>query len=267
MLGKLFKYDFIFKQKALVIYYILIVLFGAFGRLCGIFEGAIFSVISKIFIGASISMMFSAVITCVLRSWSRFRINFYKDESYLTHSLPVTPDALFLAKFLSALASLFTSVAASLAGLLICFYSKENFAALKQFISGTFTLLAGGADFNLAAFLARGAVLIFCELLVILLFGYIGIVIGQRSQNNKIFLSVVIAICLDFAVQTVNLGVFYLFGKIFAWEEIVNLFTSNTLSLATFNKLIILSIAVYAAECVILYIIGNSAFKKGVNVE
>ena len=52
--------------------------------------------------GTAISMMFSIVINNLMRLWVRFKNNFYGDESYLTHTLPIDKKTLYLSKtFLS----------------------------------------------------------------------------------------------------------------------------------------------------------------------
>ena len=90
MLGKLVKYDLKWIYKVVVVFYALAILFSMLGRgLQEIKNSVIFSVVSQICFGIAISMMVSSVINCVMRLWARFIKNCYKDESYLTHTIPV----------------------------------------------------------------------------------------------------------------------------------------------------------------------------------
>ena len=49
------------------------------------------------------SMVASILINTMMRSWIRFRDSIYKDESYLTHTLPVTKNNIYNSKFLQTL--------------------------------------------------------------------------------------------------------------------------------------------------------------------
>ena len=63
MLGKLLKYDLKWIMKLLIIFYVLALSFAVIGRgLVEIENSPIFNVIGQVFIGASISMMFSVLI-------------------------------------------------------------------------------------------------------------------------------------------------------------------------------------------------------------
>ena len=90
MLGKILKYDLKWVYKLIVIFYFLAFIFSVIGRAFGEIENSlVFSIVSKISFGIAISMMVSSLINCVMRLWVRFIRNVYKDESYLTHTLPV----------------------------------------------------------------------------------------------------------------------------------------------------------------------------------
>ena len=56
------------------------------------------NIIGEICQGAMFSMMISAIINNLMRMWVRFKQNLYGDESYLTHTLPVTKASIYLSK-------------------------------------------------------------------------------------------------------------------------------------------------------------------------
>ena len=102
MLGKLLKYDLKWIYKVVGVFYILAIIFSVAGRLLKNIENSvIFSVISQITIGIAISMMASSLINCIMRLWARFIKNLYKDESYLTHTLPVKKKTIYTSKIKS----------------------------------------------------------------------------------------------------------------------------------------------------------------------
>ena len=79
-------------------------------------------------------MMVSSLINCLMRLWARFIRNVYKDESYLTHTLPVEKKTIYASKVITALISIFTTVVVAVACLFICYYSEANMQALKSML-------------------------------------------------------------------------------------------------------------------------------------
>src|SRR5574344_1912963 len=99
MLLKVLKYDLKFTYKNLIIFYTLSLVFALLGRICSIFDtSGIMLILSKINNGITISMIVSVIINNLMRVWARLVLNFYKDESYLTHTLPVKKSTLYLSK-------------------------------------------------------------------------------------------------------------------------------------------------------------------------
>ena len=68
------------------------------------------NILGEICKGAAISMMVSILINSLMRLWVRFKSNFYGDESYLTHTLPVSKSNLYLSKTLTSIIILFLSI-------------------------------------------------------------------------------------------------------------------------------------------------------------
>ena len=53
------------------------------------------TILDKIMSGAFISLSISVIITCLIRIWVRFNVTLYKDESYLTHTLPIKRETIY----------------------------------------------------------------------------------------------------------------------------------------------------------------------------
>ena len=81
--------------------------------------------------GIAISMMINSLVNCIMRLWARFIRNLYKDESYLTHTLPVPRKTIYLSKIISALICIFTTTLVIALCLFICYYSEANIEMLK----------------------------------------------------------------------------------------------------------------------------------------
>ena len=125
MLGKLLKYDLKWTYKGVIVFYILSIVFSIIGRLFSEIDNSlIFNVLGQICIGAAVSMVVNVLINNFIRVWVRFIRNCYKDESYLTHTLPVSKKTIFLSKVLSAIITMITSAVIIVVCLAICYYSK-----------------------------------------------------------------------------------------------------------------------------------------------
>ena len=121
MLGKLLKYDLKWIYKVLVVFYILGIIFAILGRAFTEIENSVlFNIIGKICNGTAIAMVVNVLINNLMRVWVRFTRNAYKDEAYLTHTLPVEKKTIFLSKVLSAIITMVTSILVIIICLAIC---------------------------------------------------------------------------------------------------------------------------------------------------
>ena len=90
MLNKLLKYDLKYMVKNMSIFYILSIFFAITTRiLFNLKQSVIINIIGQISVGCMFAMLANTLINTIMRSWVRFRDSIYKDESYLTHTLPV----------------------------------------------------------------------------------------------------------------------------------------------------------------------------------
>ena len=182
MLKKLLKYDLKSALKFLSIFYILAIIFSLLTRIFYSIENSfIISIIAQICSGATIAMIANIIINSLMRGWVRFNNNFYKDESYLTHTLPISKTTLYLSKVLQSIITLFTSTIVIIITLFIAYYSKENLEALKNFLLPLANIYNSTIIKIILAFLF----IIFLELANTLQAGYTGLILGHRLNNNK----------------------------------------------------------------------------------
>ncbi len=264
MLTKLLKYDLKWVYKLLIIFYILALIFSIIGRALTLIENSfIFDIISKVAMGIAVSMCVSIIINNFTRILVRFVRNFYKDESYLTHTLPIPKKTIFLSKILTAIITLFTSVAVVIGCLAICYYSPENIQALK----GALEIAATTYNSSVVGIMIVFSILIFIQLLFILLVAFSGIMYGNTAKNGKTIASFIYGLVFYFVPQILSfllLFAFALFNK-----EIMNLLftTTNTISIETVKILVLYSMAIYLGYVSFYYVFGKKKFEKGVNVE
>lgn len=265
MLKNLIKYDLRFIiSKALIIYYIVAVSIGLMTRILFLWnQYVIFDIIAKICSGATISTMVSILINNVIRCWVRLRQNFYADESYLTHTLPIKKSTHYAAKFLSALISLLISFAVVLLTLCVAYYSKENFEIFKSVMLPISETL-GGTSWGILILLCA---VVLVELMNMVQSGFLGTVIGHRFNSGKTGLSVLFGFVVYIVSQGIALLLVFLSALCFN-DGILQVFTQNTITDFTALKtLMYTALAVYILILAIGYFISVCTLKKGINVD
>ena len=263
MLGKLLKYDLKKTYKILVIFYMLAIFFGILTRIfLGIENSYNMNIIGQICNGTAISMMINILINNLMRLWHSFNNDFYKDESYLTHTLPIEKKTLYLSKVLTAVITLFTSIFTIALTIFIAYYSKENLELLKSLLLP----LAELYDSTMITIILSFIFIIFLEIMNMLQSGYAGIIIGNRKNNHKIVNSVFFGFIIYIVTQIFTIIVVFivaLFNK-----DLMNLFyTVEALNVSTIKLCIYLAIIVYILNIIILYFVNSKLFSKGVNVD
>lgn len=263
MLNKLLKYDLKWCYKALIIFYILSFIFASLSRLfLSIENSVIFSITGKICIGITISMLISILINNILRVWARFIKNIYGDESYLTHTLPVSKNTIYLSKILATIITMISSFIVIIICLFICYYSKENIEAIKTLLEQA-ALSLNSSSLNIIISLV---VVFFLEIIFILQIGYMGIILGHKQNNNKIAKSILFGILLYFMAQALTLLIIYIIGLFNS--NIMNLFiTSSTINVNIIKQIMVFGIILYLVYNLILYFSSKKLFTKGVNVD
>ena len=135
MLKKLLKYDLESVYRVLIVFYALSLFFAVLTRVFLSIENSfIMNIIGKICSGTTIAMIFNILINNLMRLWVRFKQNFYGDESYLTHTLPIDKKTLYLSKTLASIITLFSSLLVIVLSLFVAYYSKENIEIIKNLL-------------------------------------------------------------------------------------------------------------------------------------
>ncbi len=263
MLGKVLKYDLKWVYKVVVVFYILAFIFSVIGRaLSEIENSVVFSVVAQITFGVAISMMVSSLINCLMRLWARFIRNVYKDESYLTHTLPIENKTIFASKVISALICIFTTTVVIIACLFICYYSETNMQVLKQVLE----LAASTYNITVLNLLLLVSFVIFLELMFIVLVGYTGIILGHKSNQNKMVKTITIGFALYMITQVVTLALIFIFGLFNS--SVMNLInTTDIINIDAIKSVMYVGIAIYIVYIAFYYIIGKKQLEKGVNVD
>ena len=263
MLKKLLKYDLQNVYKVLIVFYFLSLFFSILTRIFLSIENSfIMDIIGKICSGTTIAMIFNILINNLMRLWVRFKNNFYCDESYLTHTLPIEKKILYLSKILTSIITLFSSTLVICLSLFIAYYSKENI----QFIKNLLLPFATVYESTIVTIILEFIFIFFLEIMNLLQAGYAGIIFGHKRNNNKILFSMLSGFITYMLTQIFVILVVFLvalFNK-----DLMNLFyTTSALNISTIKICIYLAIFAYTLNILILYFINLKIFNKGVNVD
>ncbi len=263
MLKKLLRYDLENVFKVLIIFYVLALFFGVLTRIfLNIENSFIMNLIGQICSGSAISMIVSILINNLMRLWVRFKNNFYGDESYLTHTLPVEKKTLYLSKVLAAIITLFTSVLIIGLTLFIAYYSKANILTLKNILLP----IANAYGSTIIKLLLALLFVFFIEFANMLQSGYTGMILGHKMNNTKIGFSVLFGFGAYIITQI--FAVLMLFLTALFNKDIMNLFFTNEIINTEMIKIIIyLAIIIYIITFIVGYIVNLKMFQKGVNVD
>ena len=264
MLTKLLKYDLKYMIKNMIVFYILAIFFAITTRLLSLPEQSVMiEILSKISSGCMIAMIANIVINVMMRSWVRFRDSLYKDEAYLTHTLPVTKNDLYNSKLIQTLIFFFVGFVISLLSLFIAYYTQDSWQVIKEYVKTITT----GFNMSTAFFIIMAIVIIFLELFNAIQCGFLGIVLGYRRNNGKLGFSVLYGFIAYLIAQTLVLGLVFVYGLFD--ETVKELFKSATISIDVnaFKVLAIIASILYFSIIFSMSIICKKMLNKGVNIE
>ena len=261
MLGKLFKYDFKWMSKVTYVYVLILIIISIALKIVeSVDQTFLLVILDKILVSMFISCIVSILLTSSLRIWVRFIKNFYKDESYLTHTLPVTKNELFNSKVLAGICSLLLSVLVIAACFAFVYLNKTSIESLKAMWD---SLVAAYNSVFAVLFVIGIILLIILEIIYIMMAGILGITIGHRSNNYKMLKSIVVGLVSYGLLSAMSLGVIAIVSKMIDYDIIGNGFPSMNYLIGVGGA----GIAVYLIYNIVYYLIAKKVFNKGINVE
>jgi len=263
MLKKLLKYDLKNTYKVLIIFYSLALFFALLTRiLFSIDNSFVMNIIGQVSQGVTISMWFNILINNLMRLWVDFKRDFYGDESYLTHTLPVEKKTLYISKIITSILTLFTSILVIGLTIFIVYYSKENIQFIKKLLMPLSTIY----DTSIIKILLAFLFIFFLEFASALQAGYTGIILGHKMNSAKLPFSILFGFITYMLTQVFGLIIIFIVG-IFN-KDIMNLFnTVDIINIDILKTIIYMAIFIYTIILIICYFVNVNLFKKGVNVD
>ena len=264
MLNKLLKYDLKYMIKNMSVFYILSIFFAIVTRiLFNMEQSVIIGILGQISVGCMFAMVANVIINTVMRSWVRFSSSIYKDEAYLTHTLPVTKDEIYNSKFIETLIFFIVGFVIVIISLFITYYSKENWLGITNYIRTITTGLNMSTWFFITAFF----VITFLEVFNAIQCGFLGLILGYKMYNNKIAFSVLYGFIAYLLAQSLVLLLVFIYG--FFDSSVMELFKTATINIdvEAFKTIAVLSAILYAVIITIMNIVCRKLLNKGVNIE
>lgn len=256
MLSKLIKYDLKFIYKELAIFYIITLFFAIVAHLTDREAGSpIIDTIHLFAQGACFGFCFGTFINATLRTWTRLRNNFYGDESYLTHTLPIARHTLWTSKFLTSLIVATITVLVSIIAFLIMFFS-ESF--IREW---------GLSDPVMLKFYLCFILAVICQIIFILQCGYTGIILGFKHNNSHTLHSVIYGLAIYFLGGFGTIILSFLLWSTFDSTIADALFRGVISDANSFLKLLLGIATIYLVLIVATYFINNRLLAHGVNVD
>ena len=248
MLTKLLKYDLKYMIRNMAPFYVLALIFAIISRiLFSVEQTTVIAVFANISVGCMFSMVASILINVAMRSWVRFRDSVYKDEAYLTHTLPVTKNDIYNSKLIQTLIFFLFSFIVAIVSILITYYTEERWLFVKE----TFKSVSQLADINPVILLISLIVILFLEIFNAIQCGFFGLILGYGKNNAQVLHSVVFGFVAYMVTQVIT----------------ATIVSSLTLFSEESKILLLASTILYLSVIIIMSIVSKKLLNRGVNVE
>ena len=261
MLGKLLKNDLRRNMRWLWVLFVCAIVAAGISRGCAELGKslAFFKILTIVFDTVFYALLANTIIQPFLRNFLNFSKSLYGDESYLTHTLPVTKNQIINSKFLTAIIEITLGFVCIIISILIKFGSPTMFETLKAIMS---SIIIG--EFSIYFVIALFIILVIVEFLMFISIIYFAIVMGYKSNEKKVLKSFLytglMAIVALTILSIVMLIVLVINGVDISAEAL-------TLSGSAFISIMLTGIIVYTLLGTLFYFLAKKEFNKGVNVD
>ena len=261
MIKKLMKYDLKKMTRILIYIYLVSIAFASLTRLVFIWK----DIQAVAILGYALqAVVYSAIGSILVNTFvhilKTFLDGFYKDESYLTHTLPVSKNKLLASKYLSSLITIFASVLVCFVSLFIMFYSKSFVLSLKGFIRATV------ANFNMSVglFLFLMVAIIFSQICAIMSMAFWAVVKANTYNHKRVLKGLICFFIYYFASMILTLISIVV---VFVVSGSLHELTASVLSQKAFVSILVIGLVLYVIYAIVFYFITRKLFNKGVNVD
>lgn len=261
MIKKLYKRDLDRMTKTLRWFFLIAIAASLVTKLIKLGDSIqVISIIGAVFAGITYSAVANVLINTFTNILTYFNLNFYKDESYLTHTLPVTKKQLILSKYLSAITVIICSFIVMLLSLFLVLYSKEFFMAIKLGLS----MVVTGLNMSVGGFITIIATILLMQILMLTFMAFSAIVKGNSYNAKKGLKGVLWFIAYYMGAMLLTLIAAVI---VFAISGNIAEIGASVMKASSFITLMITALVLDMAFAIYYAIFCYKLFKKGVNVD
>ena len=261
MLKYLMKYDLKKMLKMLVWFYAISVVLAGIARFFAIWNNVqILKIISMVFAGFTYSAVANVIINTFIHILMRFSHSFYKDESYLTHTMPVKKSSLILSKYLSSLIVIFASVVVSFLSLFVVLYSPTFVQNIKMLLESAIS----GFNMSSGVFVLLVVAILFAQTCALMSFAFTAIVKGNSYNQKRGVKGFLWFVLYYFVCSLTSLILAIIVTAITG--DLTSLF-SNQMTGSAFLSILITSLITNITYAIMFYFLCKREFAKGVNVD
>lgn len=261
MIGKLVKKDLKDITKILVYIYVITLVLAVITRLINIGKDIQFlRIVGAVFTGCTYSGIASILINTFVHILRVFISSFYKDESYLTHTLPVKKKTLLLSKYLASFVAILMSFIVCLVSALIMLLSKEFIDTIKNLLMATLS----GFSLPIWLMILVFALIILFEICCLVSISFTAVIKGNQYNKKRVGKGLMWFAVYYLATTIISLVVI---GIVFAIGGNLDALLSTNMSETAFITTLIVALILYFVYSIVFYFISLKEFNKGVNVD
>ena len=201
MLGKVLKYDLKALCRYLIPLYAVLFGLGIMIRLLGFFDNvSIIAIICGLMIVALVVLSCLSFVLNGIFSVKYYLENLFKDEGYLTHTLPVKKGTLLFSKVLASLVTFSMTALVLIISLIVAFYQKGLFVDVVKVLNLS---IYGMSVYEFLLFMIVYGIIGYVATILMV---YAAVAIGYSRSSNKLVSSVVWGLIFYFVMEFLYLG-------------------------------------------------------------
>lgn len=201
MLGKVLKYDLKALCRYLIPLYAVLFGLGIMIRLLGFFDNvSIIAIICGLMIVALVVLSCLSFVLNGIFSVKYYLENLFKDEGYLTHTLPVKKGTLLFSKVLASLVTFSMTALVLIISLIVAFYQKGLFVDVVKVLNLS---IYGMTVYEFLLFMIVYGIIGYVATILMV---YAAVAIGYSRSSNKLVSSVVWGLIFYFVMEFLYLG-------------------------------------------------------------
>lgn len=264
MLGKLLKHDL--KRTFSWMWILSVVTIGAclLTRLMSELNNgsSIFEILTGFFVGITTALVINVLLQPFIRYFATFQKDFYGDESYLTHTLPVTKNELLYSRYLSSTIQTFAAIAIAILSFFILYWSPAGWKTFTESFGMVLVMNVSGIKMSVGVLILLVFLILITWVLAATSIGYMSIIISSKFKSHKNLCAVILAIAIIYGVNFLAAIISIIIMAISG----IN-FTAEMMPASALIILLITVLTMQIVSLIVSFFVSKHLLNKGVNVD